>query len=148
MSRLKGRVCSIIFLSSRKKEDEVCLKIRTYSVACLSNIFKNNNKVIPQYFATFLPCKILRKDVVKFTQTFSEPLLISSLAYPERRNKRATLLIEFKSDFNEPTLLHLLMYEENTKLRISICKAISALLDGYSGDKLLLTIDGRLYEKI
>jgi len=60
----------------------------------------------------------------------------------EKRKRKTTYLIEFRNDFNEPTLLHLLLFEENSKVKISVCKVIAAILDGYQGDKLLLTIDG------
>jgi hypothetical protein len=64
------------------------------------------------------------------------------MEFPEKRNKRAYHLLEFRNDFNEPTLLNLLLFEENSKVKLSVCKTISAILDGYYGDKLLLTIDG------
>jgi len=124
-----------------KKEDETCAKIRNNSAGCLSNICRQNPKMIPQYFSTLLPCKVLRKEVNKFIENSEKPLILDP-EFLEKRKRKTTYLYEFRNDFNEPTLLHLLLFEENNKVKISICKAISAILDGYQGDKLLLTIDG------
>jgi len=131
----------------RKKEDETCAKIRNYSAVCLANIFRHNNKIISQYFSTLLPCKVLRKDVSKFIETFEKPLVLWNLDLPEKRNKRVTHIFDFRNDFNEPTLLNLLLFEANSKVKLSVCKTLAAILDGYQGDKLLLTIDGAKLEK-
>jgi len=85
----------------------------------------------------------LRKDVSKFIDTFEKPLVLWNLDFPEKRNKRVTHIFDFRNDFNEPTLLNLLLFESNTKVKLSVCKTLAAILDGYQGDKLLLTIDGR-----
>lgn len=57
------------------------------------------------------------------------------------------VLLDIKQEFNDPNLLYLLLFEDSNKIRLSVCKAISALLDGYHNDKLLLTIDGEKLEK-
>lgn len=72
-----------------------------------------------------------------------EPLIVSDLEYPDRRTKRANALYDIKNDLNEPTLVYLLVCEENQKVKLAICKTISTILDGYSGDKILLTIDSK-----
>ena len=65
----------------------------------------------------------------------------------DKKRAKNMQLMEFKNDFNEPNLLYLLLFEESSKIRLSVCKAIAAILDGYHNDKLLLTIDGEKLEK-
>lgn len=65
----------------------------------------------------------------------------------EKKKQKMMVLLEIKNEFNQPSLLYMLLFEESSKVRLSICKTISAILDGYHNDKLLLTIDGEKLEK-
>jgi len=39
------------------------------------------------------------------------------------------------------------LFEDSSKIRVSVCKALSAILDGYHNERILLTIDGERLEK-
>lgn len=132
----------------RRKKEEVCSKIRNYCAACLSNIFRQNPKLISQYLSTLLSSKIMENEVPKFFENNKEPLLLSHLEYSQKLKKKETCLDLLKDEFNEASLSYLLLFEENNKVRLSVCKAISSILDGYHNEKLFMSLDCEKIEKV
>ena len=126
----------------RRKKEEVYSKIRNYCAACLSNVLRQNNKLIPQYLTTLLPSRPLSKELDALLQSMTEPLLIASLDYSEKSKRKQAYWEEVKEDFNEASLVNLLLFEENSKVRLSVCKTIAAILDGYY-DKSLFIANGK-----
>jgi len=49
-------------------------------------------------------------------------------------------------EFNENSLLYLILFEENHKVRLSVCKAIASILDGFQNEKNMLLIDEKSKE--
>lgn len=70
-----------------------------------------------------------------------DPLLLQNMDYSQKQKKREAYLDQLRDDFNDASLLYLLLFEENTKVRLSVCKTIAAILDGYHNEKLIAGLD-------
>ena len=88
-----------------------------------------------------LPIRSLSKELTNLLSSMNEPLLLARVDSSEKLKKRQLYWDDIKEDYNEATLLNLLLFEENSKVRLSVCKTIAAILDGYY-DKSLLSING------
>lgn len=83
----------------------------------------------------------MENEVPKFFENNKEPLLLSNLDLEQKLKKKETCLELLKDEFNEASLTYLLLLEENNKVRLSVCKAISSILDGYHNEKLFMSLD-------
>ena len=86
----------------------------------------------------------MENEVPKFFENNKEPLLLSHLEQEQKLKKRETCLEQLKDEFNETSLSYLLLFEENNKVRLSVCKAISSILDGYHNEKLFMSLDCKI----
>ena len=83
----------------------------------------------------------MSNQVTKLLEATKEPLILVSMDYLQKHKKKEASLDQIREDFSDATLLNLLLFEENNKVRLSICKAISAILDGYHSEKSLSGVD-------
>ena len=77
----------------------------------------------------------MSNEVTKLLEVTKEPLILVNMDYLQKHKKKEAGLDLIREDFSDATLLNLLLFEENNKVRLSICKAISAILDGYHSEK-------------
>jgi hypothetical protein len=131
----------------KRKEEEICSKVRNYCATCLAGVLKQDSKLVSQHISTLLPCKILSQETLKILESIREPLVLSHLSSQDKRNRKESHQIQLSNDFNEPNLLYLLLFDENNKVRLSVCKVVSVILESYQNDRLLLALDGEKLEK-
>lgn len=140
MKTSKQSILNFIYFKRRKK-DEICSKIRNYCAACLSNVFRQNNKLISQNLASLFPGKAFSNTIEEVLETVKEPLVMTTMDMSAKQKIKNSYLNKIKEEFTESSLVYMLLFEENNKVRLSVCKAISAVLDGCHNEKALLDLD-------